>query len=69
MKKRKKAKADSLTIDTVATCECCSFEGIKWQDFLEGFTENLPQPGQRVLLRVHDPDGLGFLLRCCGNEH
>lgn len=60
-----------LTIDALPPCECCSYESIKWQDFLEAFPENLPEPGKRVLLRVHEPKstGVGLLLRCCANGH
>jgi hypothetical protein len=61
----------ALTIDTIAVCDCCSHTGIKVEDFLEGFTDNLPAPGIRVLLRIREPKRteMGLLLRCCGNEH
>lgn len=64
------ADAD-LTIDAMPPCDCCSYTGINWKDFLEAFPENLPEPGKRVLLRVHEPTmtGVGLLLRCCANEH
>jgi len=61
-----------LTIDGMTACgDCCSYEGITWQDFLEAFDQNLPDPGQRTLLRIHEPTmtGVGFLLRCCANDH
>jgi hypothetical protein len=60
-----------LTLDVLPACECCSYESVKWEDFLEAFPENLPEPGKRVLLRIHEPEntGVGLLLRCCANEH
>jgi hypothetical protein len=60
-----------LTVDTVAVCECCTLKGIKVDDFLEAFAENLPALGVRVLLRIHEPKrtAVGLLLRRCGNEH
>lgn len=60
-----------LTIDAFPLCDCCSYERIGWQDFLEAFDQNLPDFGKRVLLRVREPErtGVGLLLRCCANGH
>lgn len=62
---------NDLTLDVLPACECCSYSSVKWKDFLEAFPENLPEPGKRVLLRIHEPTktGVGLLLRCCANEH
>lgn len=60
----------AVTIDTVAMCDCCSFKGVEVDDFLKGFVDNLPAPGVRVLLRVHEPKRteVGLLLHRCGTE-
>jgi hypothetical protein len=59
-----------LKIDVVAPCgECCTYAGVSSSEFLEAFTDNLPDPGKRMLLRVHGSMVPGFLLRRCGNEH
>jgi hypothetical protein len=63
---------NDLTIDVLAACgECCSYEGVAWREFLEAFGDNLPDPGKRMLLRIHGGTitGPGLLLRRCGNEH
>ena len=64
------ADAD-LTIDTVAVCECCTVTGMKVDDFLVAFAENLPTPAVRVLLRIRETKRtrVGLLLRRCGNAH
>lgn len=60
-----------FTIDTVAVCECCTLTGIKVDDFLAAFTENLPAPAVRVLFRIRETTmtGVGLFLRRCGNAH
>jgi hypothetical protein len=67
-------EADDLTIDGMTACgDCCSYEGITWQDFLEAFDQNLPDPGQRTLLRIHDAKTAGsmpgLLVRSSALEH
>jgi hypothetical protein len=64
------SSCDDLEIDVVAPCgKCCRYEGVSSSEFLEAFTENLPDPGKRMLLRVHGSTVPGVLLRCSGNEH
>lgn len=60
-----------MTIDTFAVCECCTLNAIKVDDFLAAFAENLPAPGVRVLLRVHEPKRteVGLLFHRCGSGH
>ena len=59
-----KAADTDLTLDVLPACECCSYESVKWEDFLTQFPDNLPEPGKRVLLRIHEPEktGMGLLL-------
>jgi hypothetical protein len=59
-----------LKIDVVAPCgECCTYDGVSSSEFLEAFTDNLPDPGKGMLLRIHGSTVPGLLLRRCGNEH
>lgn len=60
---------DTLIIDVLATCDCCCFKSVSSLEFLEGFTENLPEVGNRTLLRIHGAAVPGLLFRRCANEH
>jgi hypothetical protein len=59
---------DALTIDVLASCDCCCFTSVPSEEFLKGFTENLPEVGNRILLRIHGSTVPGILFRRCGNE-
>lgn len=60
---------ESLIIDVLATCDCCCFKSVSASEFLEGFTENLPEVGNRTLLRIHGVAVPAILFRRCANEH
>lgn len=58
-----------LVIDTIARATA---EGIASQDFLPRSNRSEPaDPNNWTLLRNHEPTmtGVGFLLRCCANDH
>jgi len=63
--------ATDLTIDVVTGCDCCTFNGLTIEAFLESFHEHVPKPGVATMLRLHGADeaGVGFLLHTCGNAH
>lgn len=60
---------DALILDVIGACGCCTYTGVAWSEFLEAFTENLPEMGKQKLLRIHGSLLPGLLFRRCGNEH
>ena len=60
---------ESLTLDVIGSCGCCTYTGVSSAEFLEAFTDNLPDSGKGMLLRIHGSTVPGLLLRRCGNEH
>jgi hypothetical protein len=60
---------DSLIIDMIGPCGCCTYTGVASSEFLEAFPENLPEVGKPKLLRIHGLTMPGILFRRCENEH
>jgi hypothetical protein len=60
---------ETLVLDVIGPCGCCTCTGVSSSEFLEAFTENLPEVGKQKLLRIHGVTVPGLLFRRCGNEH
>lgn len=59
---------DSLIIDVIGPCGCCTYTGVASSEFLEAFTENLPEVGKQKLLRIHGVTVPGFCSVAAGTS-
>lgn len=52
MRKTRPSVPTEVTIDVLTGCPCCDYIGVQAEDFLQAFTENLPEQGATAGLRV-----------------